>query len=322
MSIPLIDVGQFSKESSDARRRIAASLDRALRDDGFFLLHGHGIPASLVADLRRVSCQFFARPFEEKTKVARPSPNIMRGYVAMGRESLAHSRDQAAPPDLNESFMVGQPNFRHAHSSFPPNLWPEYPPLMKSIWTEYYCRMETLAAEILPMFATALQLDDDFFDNKFKAHTSRLRARYYPAQSAEPQPGQLRAGAHTDYGSIAILSTDDRPGGLQVRERSGLWIDVPLIDGCFIVNIGDLMARWTNDRWPAAVHRVVNPPRDVRDSGGRLSHIYFQSPSDDTLIECLDVCCDARQPAKYLPVRAGEYLSMKFKKVDQADRQP
>jgi isopenicillin N synthase-like dioxygenase len=320
MSIPLIDVGQFSQQSSDARRPVAATLDRALRDYGFFLLHGHGIPASLLEDLRRVSHQFFACPFEQKSKVAQPNPETMRGYVAMGRESLSYSRDQAAPPDLNESFMIGQPHVREAHGSFPANLWPEYPPLMTSIWTEYYCRMETLALQILRMFAAALQLTDDFFDAKFEAHTSRLRARYYPAQTVEPQLGQLRAGAHTDYGSIAILATEDRPGGLQVRERSGRWIDVPVIDGCFIVNIGDLMARWTNDRWPAALHRVVNPPRTVRDSGGRLSHIYFQSPSDETLIECLGVCCGGRQPAKYSPIRAGEYLRMKFKKVDQIGR--
>src|SRR5580693_2495005 len=321
MSIPIIDLDRFLHGGASARADTAATLDGTLRSNGFFLVQGHGIPGELMENLRRVSRQFFARPLHEKMKVAQPRSGIMRGYVAMGAESLSYSLDRAAPPDLNESFMIGQPFARATDRSFAPNLWPEFSPAMQEIWTECYCRMEDLAASLMRMLAVALHLPESFFDEKFAAHTSRLRARFYPAQSEPPQPGQFRAGAHTDYGSLAILAAEDGPGGLQVRERSGQWIDVPVIDGCFIVNIGDLVARWTNERWPAALHRVVNPPRHATNETGRLSHIYFQSPGDDAVIECLDVCCGAEQPPKYAPIRAGEYLFKKFRKVDQIGQQ-
>jgi isopenicillin N synthase-like dioxygenase len=318
MSIPIIDLERFLNGGTSQRARIAVTLDHALRSNGFFLVQGHGLPNDLLESLQRLSREFFACPLDEKMKVAQPRSGIMRGYVAMGRESLSYSLDQDTPPDLNESFMIGQPYVPPTDRSFAPNLWPVHPPLMKAVWTEYYCQMEDLAGRLMRMFAVALHLPESFFDDKFEAHTSRLRARYYPSRSEPPRPGQLRAGAHTDYGSLAILAAEDRPGGLQVREQSGQWLDVPVIKDCFIVNIGDLTARWTNERWPAALHRVVNPPRPALDEAGRLSHIYFQSPNDDVVIECLDVCCGAGQPPKYSPVRAGEYLAKKFKKVDQS----
>lgn len=317
MSVPVIDLDGFLHGGSAARLRILETLDHALRCNGFFLLRRHGVPKRLVAELQRVSRQFFALPPEDKRKVAQPNSQTMRGYVAMGRESLAYSRDRIALPDLNESFMMGQPQLDRADGSFAPNIWPHCVPLMRTVWTEYYCEMESLAATLLRMFAAALRIADDFFDDKFASHTSRLRARYYPRQREKPEPGQLRAGAHTDYGSLAILATEDRPGGLQVREATGQWIDVPASADCFIVNIGDLLARWTNDRWPAALHRVVNPPPGTDGETGRLSHIYFQSPSDGALVECLEVCCDAGRPPRYPPVHAGEYLRTKFRKVDQ-----
>jgi isopenicillin N synthase-like dioxygenase len=318
MSIPVIDLARFLDAGGSERAHVAENLDRALRSNGFFLIQGHGVPNDLLESLQRLSREFFARPLDEKMRVAQLGPGVMRGYVAMGRESLSYSRGKEAPPDLNESFMIGQPQARDTDRAFAANLWPQYPPLMQRVWTEYYRTMEDLAGRLMRMLAAVLQLPESFFDDKFKAHTSRLRARYYPSRKEPPQPGQLRAGAHTDYGSLAILAAEDRPGGLQAWERSGQWIDVPVVKDCFIVNIGDLTARWTNERWPAALHRVVNPPPDAADQTGRLSHIYFQSPNDDLLIECLDVCCGAGQPPKYTPVRAGEYLSTKFEKVDRS----
>jgi len=315
MSISAVDLNAFLRAPSARRKSITETVDNALQHNGFLLVRGHGVPADLMTSMVSASRSFFALPPAEKMRVAQPDPGTMRGYVAMGRESLSYSRDQAAPPDLNESFMIGQPDADKVDRSFAANIWPERPPEMKSLWVDYYREMERLAAELLRILATALALPESIFDEKFVGHTSRLRARHYPSQSATPQPGQLRAGAHTDYGSLAILLAEDGPGGLQVRQRSGAWVDVPVVDDCLIVNLGDLMARWTNDRWPAALHRVVNPPPDPAGAGARLSHIFFQSPSDDTLIESLEVCCGGNRPPKYAPVRAGEYLRMKFNKV-------
>lgn len=315
MSIPLIDLNNFLRAAVSARKDTAEIVDSALRDNGFLLLQGHGVREELIDNMRKISREFFALPHNEKMQVASPDRSVMRGYFAMRQEGLSYSVDQTAPPDLNESFMIGQPDTDKMDRPFAVNLWPQQPASLRDLWTEYYREMEIVAAGLMQLFAVALNLPEHFFDEKLVAHASRLRARYYPSQPEQPEPGQLRAGAHTDYGTVSILVTEDRPGGLQVCRRSGHWLDVPIIEGCFIVNIGDLMARWTNDRWPAALHRVVNPPRERAADCERLSMIFFQSPSEDVLIECLSVCSNASTPPKYPPVLAGEHQRTKFNKA-------
>lgn len=120
--------------------------------------------------------------------------------------------------------------------------------------------MEKLADQVLRVFALALDLDEHHFDGKLKNPTSAMRAILYPAQLTPPEPGQLRAGAHTDTGTLTVLRGDDVPGGLQVRIRDGSWVDVHPEPDSFVCNIGDLMMRWTNDRWLSNMHRVANPP--------------------------------------------------------------
>ena len=120
--------------------------------------------------------------------------------------------------------------------------------------------MGDLAVVVMRIFATALDLREDFFDGKIDRHISRLRLRNYPEQPEPPRPGQLRAGTRTT-GSLTILKAEANPGGLEVCNRAGDWVAVPIVPGTFVVNLGELMARWTNDRWPATLHRVVNPPR-------------------------------------------------------------
>jgi isopenicillin N synthase-like dioxygenase len=136
-----------------------------------------------------------------------------------------------------------------------------------------------------------------------------MRLNYYPAQASLPRPGQLRASAHTDYGGFTILSGEDVPGGLQVRTRSERWIDVPTSPTTFVVNIGDLLMRWTNDRWLSNLHRVVNPP--AAGHGPRLSIAFFNHPNYDALIECLP----SQGPARHPPVFSGEYRDTKYTKT-------
>ena len=125
------------------------------------------------------------------------------------------------------------------------------------------------------------------------------------------EPGQLRAGEHTDYGTITILRPENVPGGLQVLDRSGAWLDVRTVPGSYVINIGDAMQYWTNDRWISTLHRVVNPPRDLAGSTRRQSIVFFHTPNDDALIECLPTCHDAANPPRYAPVAAGEHLRRK-----------
>ena len=141
-----------------------------------------------------------------------------------------------------------------------------------------------------------------------------MRLNYYPAQAELPAPGQLRASAHTDYGGFTILSGEDVPGGLEVRTRGGRWIPVATTSHRFVVNIGDLLMRWTNDRWLSNLHRVTNPPVGRGPSRARLSIAFFNHPNYDALIECVPTQGEARHP----PVRSGEYRDLKYAKTGLA----
>ena len=150
-----------------------------------------------------------------------------------------------------------------------------------------------------------------FFDDKVDRSIGTMRLNYYPAQAVAPKPGQLRASAHTDYGGFTILSGEDVPGGLQVRTRDGRWIDVVTAPATFVVNIGDLLMRWTNDRWLSNMHRVVNPPSAGGPSRARLSIAFFNHPNYDVRIECLG----SQGPATHAPVLSGDYRDGKYAKT-------
>jgi isopenicillin N synthase-like dioxygenase len=168
--------------------------------------------------------------------------------------------------------------------------------------------MSRLIQFLMRLAALALDVDEHFFDAKVDRSIGTMRLNYYPAQTAPPAPGQLRASAHTDYGGFTILSGEDVPGGLQVRTRGGDWIDVPTAPTRFVVNIGDLLMRWTNDRWLSNLHRVVNPPAGT---AARLSIAFFNHPNYDALIECLP----SQGPPRHPPVRSGEYRDLKYAKT-------
>jgi isopenicillin N synthase-like dioxygenase len=172
--------------------------------------------------------------------------------------------------------------------------------------------MGQLAQTLMRIFALALNLDEAFFDNRIDRHISRLRVRNYPAQKAPPVPGQIRAGAHSDYGSLTILAAENKPGGLQVCNAEGEWVDVPVIPGCYIINIGDLMARWTNDAWVSTLHRVVNPPVDAGEDSRRQSLVFFHNPNYDTNIACLPTCLAAGEEPRYSTITSGDYLRQSF----------
>jgi isopenicillin N synthase-like dioxygenase len=169
--------------------------------------------------------------------------------------------------------------------------------------------MAALAARLLEHMAEALGLPSLHFAPLIDRHVSALRLLDYPELDLPPLPGQLRAGAHTDYGTLTILKSEDVPGGLQVKLRNGGWVDVhPPADG-FVCNIGDLMMRWTNDRWLSSLHRVVNPP--AGDGRARLSIAFFNHPNYDVTIECLA----SQGAARHTAVRSGDYRDLKYAKT-------
>ena len=137
---------------------------------------------------------------------------------------------------------------------------------------------------------------------------------HYPPQLETPKPGQLRAGAHSDYGSLTIVKLDAAEGGLQVQTRDGAWLDVPHVPEAFVVNLGDLMAEWTNDRWVSTLHRVVNPSRTAGESARRMSMTFFHQPTYHAVIACLPNCADTQRPPRHGSIPSGEHVWMKINK--------
>ncbi len=324
--VPVIDIAPFLHGDAAARAGVAAAVDAACTDIGFLIVSGHGVPDALVDEMRAVSRAFFDQPVADKL-VLRMPPDRYRGYIAMGNEALANSMDEASPPDLKESFSIGpigvadDAYHRAARPGnfFAPNMWPATPAGFRPAWERYYREMEGLSATLMQIFAMGLGMDEDFFAGKIDRHITNFSVIHYPDQAAEPLPGQLRAGAHTDYGSLTIVKPDNAPGGLQVLAKDGSWADVPTLPGTFVVNIGDLMAEWTNDRWVSTLHRVVNPPRDKALGSRRLSMTFFHQPNYDAVIDCLPTCCSADRPARYGRTTSGEHVWMKINKHRQPE---
>ena len=318
-AVPVIDLGAARAGGRADRLAAAAAIDAACREIGFFAIRGHGIPDTLVEDLRRRAHEFFALPVAAKLAARHPVPGTNRGYHPVAGETLASANDVAAPPDLKEFFHVGPVDVSgdayytgpRGRGHFEPNLWPDAPAGFEGAAVAYYRAMSGLIVLLMRLAALALDVAEGFFDDKVDRSIGTMRLNYYPAPAGPPEPGQLRASAHTDYGGFTILSGEDVPGGLQVRTRENRWIDVATSPSQFVVNIGDLLMRWTNDRWLSNLHRVVNPPPHAGGSAARLSIAFFNHPNYDALIECLP----SQGAPRHAPVLSGEYRDVKYAKT-------
>jgi isopenicillin N synthase-like dioxygenase len=298
---PIVDLADASPT---ARQRLCAQLDEACTNVGFFVLAGHGVPAAIVANAWTAAATFFDCPPAIKAEVPM-SAEYPYGYSSLGAENLAKGAGGEGSADPKESFCVGPDN---PHAGVPTNLWPTRPVDLRPAWTAYYSAMVELSRRLLSLFANCFGLPDDWFADKTDHHASALRALHYPALEAAPA-GFVRAGAHTDYGTLTILRSGGP--GLQIATRSGGWADVPELDDTFIVNLGDLMARWTNDRWTSTSHRVVasTAGRQAR----RQSIAFFHNPNLDLLVTALPGSITETRPAKYPPITAGDHLMAKHK---------
>jgi isopenicillin N synthase-like dioxygenase len=321
--VPVIDFAPFRDGDRATRQRLAREVGRACEDIGFFILVGHGVDPALVRRTADTARDFFDLPYEEKMRIRRPAPEQNRGYNGMGQEALSYSIGRKTPPDLKEFLSIGpvdvpdEPYYRvpDAYPHFAPNLWPERPADLRPTWEAYWRRLNRLADALMQCFALALDLPEDFFADKLDRNISMFRVLNYPDQPDDPQPDQLRAGEHTDYGTLTILKSENVPGGLQVKTRQGAWVDVVAPEDSFVVNIGDLMMIWTNDRFVSTPHRVVNPPRDARLGTRRQSMPFFHQPNYDALIECLPSCRGSG--AKHAPITSGAHRLGKFLRASQ-----
>jgi len=316
-AFPVIDLTPFRTGDEPAKRKIARLIDQTCRKVGFLGVIGHGIDEAHIEACYDTARAFFDRPMAEKMAIRQPATDIVRGYIPLGGGALAATEGEETPPDLKESLTIGSllphPALPSAMATLRAhNLWPQKPIGLRVAWETYYRELEMLGRLLMQAFALALDLEEDYFLGRMDRHFSILSAIHYPDQAVEPKPGQLRAGSHSDFGTLTILRPDDAPGGLQVFDKSGRWIDAPRLPGGFIINIGDLMARWTNDRWVSTLHRVVNPPRDKALGSRRISLAYFQEINPDIEVQALPTCIDAEHPARFPPVTAGAHNVEKF----------
>ncbi|MGA2043892.1 MAG: 2-oxoglutarate and iron-dependent oxygenase domain-containing protein [Roseiarcus sp.] len=317
---PVLDLRDFERAGGAARRERAAAVDAVCRASGFLAVSGHGVAQEVIDGVWSKARDFFDLPAKEKQRSRAPYPGYPYGYLGPGTEALARSRDVDSPPDLKESFNGGPARAPDGMADaealafcYAPTIWPGRPDGFRAAWTTYYAAMEDLAARIMRVFAAALGLPEDRFDQFIEAPVSALRALNYPAQTAAPVAGQLRAGAHTDYGSLTILLPQAGSRGLEIWGRDGAWFEAPPIPGAFIVNIGDLMQRWTNDRWVSTLHRVANPAAELGGRARRQSLAFFHQPDWFAEIACLEACLAPGETPKYQPVLSGPYLMGKFR---------
>ncbi len=282
----------------------------ACETTGFFLVPVSAIDTKVAIDAWDAATRFFAKPEHEKLAVAFPEPGYPYGYSPFKHETLAASLgDVAAAPDLKESFSVGPDCGTHTIDGDlwvnSPSIWSPTADDLKASWTAYYRLLTTLSNHLALVMARALDLPADYFDAKIDRPITSMRALHYPEITGDVGES-LRAGAHSDYGMFTILRTDDVPG-LQIENIDGSWTDIEPNSDMFIVNLGDSIAQWTNDRWRSTKHRVT-----AADPRPRQSFAFFQMANWDARIECLPSCLTRGEAPRHQPVVAGPWLMQKF----------
>ncbi len=314
MDVPVIDIGSWGASPADDEA-ISSSVDAACRSVGFLKISGHGIAPHLTDRLFRAIDGFFALPTEAKLGYAQP-PEIDRGYTPPGREALAYSLGVDTPPDLFEAFNIGVGEVLGVDPTEDPlwaaNVWPVSPPEFRATLLDYARAMYQLADRLLEIFAVALEIDRRWFASRADRSPDVLRLINYERRPDDPPPqrDQLRLGPHTDYGTCTVLLADPVPG-LQILGQDDAWHDIVPTPGTLLVNIGDLLAAWTNDRWRSTLHRVIPPPIDKAGPARRRSAAYFHEANPDVIVEPLASCVDRDGPARYEPFSVGDHLTGK-----------
>jgi len=306
-AIPVIDVAALSGSDREAIAAVASGMLAAAERVGFFYVRNHGVPQSLVERVFELSHRFFALPVEAKESVRINS--LHRGFLAVGEARMY----EQARVDLKESFIWGpelgldDPDVVAGKPLMGANQWPAALPELAPALLAYSSAVMDCGRSLLRGIALSLGRDPDFFRDRFAKPLARCSLIYYPPQPPESGSDQFGVAPHTDYGGLTLLSQDE-VGGLQVRARTGEWVTASPIAGTFVVNIGDLMARWTNDRFVSTPHRVVNSSGRRRYSVG-----VFFDPAFDTVIDPRDLQPD--EPPRYAPVTCGDYILSRFNKA-------
>ena len=303
--IPILDVGPFLRRERGALPRLAKEVRYALESIGFFFIRNHGVSQDLIDRVFAESARFHELPLERKMAIV--VKESLSGFLPTRIQQIKSFEGmQANKPDLVEAFFMARESGTNSDgpeglSSPSGNQWPEGLPGFRETLIEYFDTLEALCERLLPVYASALDLSTDFFDEAFldgKACCAQ-RLSHYP--SIELEENQYNTAPHSDGSFITLLAQSKVPG-LQIRSQSGKWFKAPALDGCFLVNSGELLRLWSNDRFLSTAHRVINT-----SSGDRYAIPFFYSPSPDTLIECMETCKGPDNPPRYEPITVGEH---------------
>lgn len=322
-TIPLVDLDRWFDGGDAERAELAVTVDEHLRRLGFLVVVNHRVPRAVIEDCRDQCRTFFHLPADDKATIAL-EPGAYRGWVGPGLESNAATYGIDTPPDLKETFAFGpvdvpDETLRTAVPGvFAPNRWPVEPTGFRNAGEAWWRAARALADELLDLCSLALGLPQPALREQCAATTAQVSLNWYgPRGDREPEPGQFRIGPHTDFGTLTILDREPGAGGLQVLDETGEWIDAPYVPGGLLINTGDLIRRWTNDRWCSNQHRVLPPPASAPDEE-LISLVFFHEPDDDALIEAFATCVDDANPARHQPVIAHDYLAQKMAALEVA----
>jgi isopenicillin N synthase-like dioxygenase len=312
--LPVIDFAAFTTDGSlDDRRQVARALHDACTDTGFFYLTHHGIAISELDLAHAWGHIFFELPRAEKAKC---------NWTPVGGKNPGANPDKET--DQKETYSLPRPLLPgetedHPSRTLGRGLWPEpgVMPGFRAFLEAHYVKRLRVMQRLCRAFALSLDLPEDYFDASHRFPSGSLTYNYYPSiDPATVGRTQWGISPHTDYGSFSLLSQDEL-GGLEVRDPSGEWIDMPPMEGAFVVNVADLFARWTNGLYRSSLHRASNFNTSGR---ARVSLPLFFNPHFDTRIECLPTCQGPGDPPKYEPVLAGPYVQMLIQQSNRSGR--
>lgn len=303
-AIPVIDISPL-RDGSDPIS-VAKKLHAASQSLGFIYVSGHGIPEASIEGTRQLALDFF-RSSEAEKETVRISGNH-RGWLAAGGAKMGDKQKA----DLKESFIWGlqdkDGNTVHDHPLRGQNQWPQFMPALQTAAMDYFARAHQVAHHLMRGFALGLDLEEDFFLKTASRPLSRASLVYYPAQPEDMGKDQFGVGPHTDFGVLTVLCQDS-VGGLQVEDVNGEWLQAPPIEGTLVVNVADLLARWTDGAYKSTPHRVVN------SSGKeRLSIVLAFDPNPETLIDSTEIF-GKDYAASEEPTTCGDYLNWRFEKA-------
>ena len=311
-SLPVIDISGLSSRSIADRKAVAAQLHAACLDKGFFYIQHHGVPETLVEYVFNEAATFFALPADRKAQVDKSKSKANRGYEPLQGQTL----EAGTPPDLKEGYYIGpehkpdDPRVIAGMFNHGTNQWSAQQPNFRPVMLAYLDVMLDLSARMMRGMALSLDLPEDYFADFCADAMASVRLLHYPPQPALARPGQKGAGAHTDFGGLTLLRQDD-VGGLQVWDQSSDgWIHADPLPGTFIVNLGDMIARWTNDCYRSTVHRVVNA-----SGRERYSVPFFYSGNFAHKVECIPTCLVPGDAPKYLPTTVEAHMREMYRKT-------